>query len=194
MIICNTAVMIEDMKWNKKTADKRISNMRKIASELKIRIMQNETFFGENCDIKELAELVEKKMGTESNLSRIIKITGTFVLSVILQIVSERIPLTSLPWEIIRIFTTVSFTILGLYVVIYGIYGMFCKKEQLGRLNEYLGLQDLGTPLWKALQRPSQLQPCIVKILDSAAGMCYPVTVSRSFTLHGKQVEKWLKY
>ena len=140
MIICNTAVMIEDMKWNKKTADKRISNMRKIASELKIRIMQNETFFGENCDIKELAELVEKKMGTESNLSRIIKITGTFVLSVILQIVSERIPLTSLPWEIIRIFTTVSFTILGLYVMIYDIYGMFCKKEQLGRLNEYLGL------------------------------------------------------
>lgn len=140
MIICNTAVMIEDMKWNKKTADKRISNMRKIASEPKIRIMQNETFFGENCDIKELAELVEKKMGTESNLSRIIKITGTFVLSVILQIVSERIPLTSLPWEIIRIFTTVSFTILGLYVMIYGMYGMFCKKEQLGRLNEYLGL------------------------------------------------------
>lgn len=79
-------------------------------------------------------------MGTESNLSRIIKITGTFVLSVILQIVSERIPLTSLPWEIIRIFTTVSFTILGLYVMIHGIYGMFCEKEQLGRLNEYLGL------------------------------------------------------
>ena len=93
MIICNTAVMIEDMKWNKKTADKRISNMRKIASELKIRIMQNETFFGENCDIKELAELVEKKWAQ--------KVT---------------------------------------YVMIYGIYGMFCKKEQLGRLNEYLGL------------------------------------------------------
>ena len=124
MIICNTAVMIEDMKWNKKTADKRISNMRKIASELKIRIMQNETFFGENCDIKELAELVEKKMGTDSNLCDDIR-----YLWYVLQ---ERTIRTA---------------------------------ERISRIN--IDLQDLGTPLWKALQRPSQLRLCIVKILDS---------------------------
>jgi hypothetical protein len=125
--------------------------MRKIASELKIRIMQNETFLGENCDIKELAELVEKKMGTESNLCDDIR-----YLWYVLQ---ERTIRTA---------------------------------ERISRIN--IDLQDLGTPLWKALQRPSRLRLCIVKILDSAAGMCYPMTVSRSFTLHGKQVEKWLKY